>query len=78
MNEDNDRQNRRKTMALLLAGCAVPLVFVSVFLGVCFGIARGFELCLFTVVMAMGLIAFAVWVLMRCGDAPSSDSDESE
>lgn len=64
-------------MALLLAGCAVPLAFVSVFFGVCFGVARGFDLFLFTVVMAMGLIAFAAWILMRCGDAPS-DSDESQ
>jgi hypothetical protein len=77
MNNVNDDHNRRKIAALILAGCAVPLAFVSVFLGVCFGVAGGFELFMLAVVIAMGLITFAVWVVVRCGDAPS-DSDETQ
>lgn len=76
MNDDSDQHKRRKIMALILAGCAVPLAFVLVFLGVCFGIAAGFELFMLAVVIAMGLMTFAIWIVVQYGDAPS-DSDEN-
>lgn len=62
-----------RAFGLILAGCAVPLAFVAVFLGLCLGIAGGFELFMLSVVITMGLIAFAAWVVVRCEDAPSSE-----
>ncbi|MDB5345223.1 MAG: hypothetical protein JWP89_3600 [Schlesneria sp.] len=75
MNDVNDHHNRRKIAALILAGCAVPLAFVLVFLGFCYGFVFGFGLYMLSVVIAMCLIAFAVWVVVRCG-TPRSESDD--